>query len=372
MISFYLIWCLGYLAFHIWIAKKWPKGDQITISEKVLQSFTLIIPFRNERLNLPTLAEELKKIAIPNLEILLIDDYSEDGSGELLAHLVQGIQGVRVLHSPGIGKKAALDFGISQAGGEIILASDADCKFPDHWVSEMTDPFRFPKVQLVAGPVISEGGGAGFFGKFQQIEWLSILLLTQVSFSRERPLMCSGANLAFRKKAFEEVQGYTGNENWLSGDDEFLLKKVVLRFGPESCVYLPAKEVLVTTHSQANWKELVRQRIRWAGKWKAHRSFSHALAAVFTFGVQMIWFGSIFVFSQNANTLAFLGLFWGIKILSENFSLGRVGDSLEQKPGFGYFVLTSLVHPIYVIWVGLGTLFIKVKWKGRTQEDSVI
>lgn len=372
MIGFYLLWCLGYLAVHLWLAKKWPKSNQGLVSEDFHRSVTLIIPFRNERSNLHALSSELKKLVDSNLEILLIDDHSEDGSVELLADLVKGIQGVQILRSPETGKKEALDFGIFQAQGEIILTSDADCKFPDHWVKKMTDSFRQPEIRLVAGPVVSEYKGAGFFEKFQQIEWYSILLLTQVSFSQKQPLMCSGANLAFRKKAFEEVKGYSGNENWLSGDDEFLLKKVIGRFGPESCVYLPVREVLVSTNPQENWRDLVRQRIRWAGKWKAHRSFSHAFSAIFAFLAQLIWLGSIFLFAQNENTLAFFGGIWVIKILAEKVSLGKVGSALGHKPSIGYFILTSLIHPFFVVWIGLGTLFIKVRWKGRTQEDSVI
>lgn len=372
MIGFYLLWCLGYLAVHLWLAKKWPKRHQSPVSEDFYLSVTLIIPFRNERPNLPTLAAELKRIASPNLEILLIDDHSEDGSSEFLEDLMKGIQGVQVLQCPGAGKKAALDFGISQARGEIILTSDADCKFPDDWVKKMTYSFRQSEVMLVAGPVVSEAKGTRFFEKFQQIEWFSILLLTQVSFSRKQPLMCSGANLAFRKKAFEEVNGYSGNEKWLSGDDEFLLKKVVGWFGPESCVYLPLREVLVTTNPQANWRALVKQRIRWAGKWKAHRSFSHAFSAIIAFLAQLIWLGSIYLIGQNGSALAFFGVIWVIKILAEKASLDKVRGSLGFKPSHGYFILTSLIHPFFVIWVGLGTLFIKVRWKGRTQEDSVI
>ncbi|MBC6368365.1 glycosyltransferase [Algoriphagus sp. AK58] len=371
MISFYLLWCLAYLGLHFFLMRKWPKKPLKITSSGKPQKISLIIPFRNERQNVSQLASEIAKILRDTVEVILVDDQSEDGSRELLDHSLEGIHGVKILKSPGSGKKAALDFGISQAQGEIILTSDADCKFPDQWVNKMTVLFRFPGVQLVAGPVVTEDMGASFFGKFQQIEWFSILLLTRFSFSRNQPLMCSGANLAFRKKAFEEVRGYHGNEKWFSGDDEFLLKKVVARFGPESCVYLPTREVLVTTNPQAKWGDLIQQRIRWAGKWKAHRSFSHALAAVLAFLVQLVWLESIYVFSKHSNTLIFLGMIWMIKFFSEKASLGRVGESLGHNPGILQFALTSLFHPIYVIWVGLGTIFIKVKWKDRSQEDSV-
>jgi cellulose synthase/poly-beta-1,6-N-acetylglucosamine synthase-like glycosyltransferase len=205
----------------------------------------------------------------------------------------------------------------------------------------------------------------GFFQKFQQIEWASVLLLTQFYFSKGAPLMCSGANLGFRKSAFWEVEGYSGNQHLLSGDDEFLLKKISSRFGSQACVYLPFRENLVKTVSHSTWQSLINQRIRWAGKWSVHRSFLHGFSAIFSFIAQFIWLGSIWFFCQNITFLFFLFLIWMVKILSERVALGRVLGSLSVPVSIGDFVLTSLIHPIYVIWVGIGSLRGKFTWKGR-------
>jgi poly-beta-1,6-N-acetyl-D-glucosamine synthase len=372
MISFYLFWCLGYFLLHAWLAKKWPKRQAVDYLDSLSEKVTLIIPFRNEKRHIPILAEEIRKIAAQSVEVVLVDDHSEDQSLELLMIFLEGIAGIRFFKSPGQGKKAALSFGISQVTGGIILTSDADCMFPENWAHKIAAPLSDPKVQLVAGPVLSTLSGNGFFQKFQQIEWFSILLMTQASFARKQPLMCSGANLAFRKSAFLEVGGYNGNEHVLSGDDEFLLKKIVHQFGSASCRYLPSKEVLVYTAAQSTWIDLLSQRIRWAGKWKVHQSFSHASATVFAFLVQLIWLGSVYIFGFSWETLFFLVPIWGIKVFSEMRSLGKVKTSMGMKQGVGDFVLTAMIHPFYVIAVGMGTLFIKVKWKGRTQEDSLI
>jgi len=372
MISFYLFWCLGYFLLHAWLAKKWPRKQAFDHLDSISEKVTLIIPFRNERRHIPILAEEIKKIAAQSVDVVLVDDHSEDQSLELLMIFLEGVAGIRFFKNPGQGKKAALSYGISQVTGGIILTSDADCMFPEKWALKIVEPLSDPAVQLVAGPVLSTTSGNGFFQKFQQIEWFSVLLMTQASFARKQPLMCSGANLAFRKSAFLEVGGYNGNEHVLSGDDEFLLKKIVQHYGSESCHYLPSKEVLVYTAAQSTWMDLLNQRIRWAGKWKAHPSFSHAFAAVFAFFVQLVWLESVYIFGQNWEVLVFLVLVWGIKVLSEMSSLGKVKASLGLRQGVGDFVLTSMVHPLYVIAVGLGALFLKVRWKGRTQEDSLI
>lgn len=372
MIGFYLFWCLGYLAVHLWLAQKWPRNHFSQPSSYRDQLITLVIPFRNESRNIPKLATEIEKIVSHNLEVLLVDDQSEDDSWQLASTHFGDMVGVRLEKSPGAGKKAALSHGISQAKGEIILTSDADCEFPEAWPMKMASVFSDSKVQLVAGPVLTKVTGDAFFQKFQQIEWYSILLMTQFYFSRKQPLMCSGANLAFRKQAFLKVGGYAGNEQILSGDDEFLLKKMVKNFGADSCIYLPVREALVFTKPQSTWADLLRQRIRWSGKWKAHGSISHGFAAVFAFGVQVIWVASIFLLAWDWDEVGFLGVIWIFKALAEFMNLSRVANGLGLMSGFWKYFWTSIVHPFYVSLVGLGTLFIKVKWKGRSQEESVI
>ena len=367
MISFYLFWCLSYVALHFWLAKKWPSASSVIQTPGFSGKISLVIPFRNEQPNLPHLAQQVKKLCRKEVEIFLVDDQSEDGSFESLSEMLHGLSHVRVIQSPGLGKKASLTYGISMATAELIVTSDADCDFPENWLHYLTAPLVSPEVQLVAGPVVSKVNGSSFLRRFQQLEWLSILLMTQFSFLRKQPLMCSGANLAFKKAAFLAVGGYSGNEHVLSGDDEFLLKKISSAFGGGACIYLPSKEVLVQTSPQFNWIDLFRQRIRWAGKWKVHRSFSHGLIAVFAFLIQMIWLGSFFLFPLTWNGLSLLLFCWVIKIMAEKISLGKVASTLGFKPALNVFFLTGLVHPIYVIGVGIGTVFFKVKWKGRTQ-----
>jgi poly-beta-1,6-N-acetyl-D-glucosamine synthase len=365
MISFYLLWCIGYLILLGWLSQQWPKGQPSLELSRGAKNVSLIIPFRNEAQNVSRLLKELKKLEAENLEILLIDDQSEDDSFARFNQGARAIAGLSVLKSPGLGKKAALDFGIKNSKGEIVLTSDADCSFPEFWLDGMLSSFEDPPVQLVAGPVLSRLNGKGFFQKFQQIEWGSILLLTQFSFSQNNPLMCSGANLAFRKSAFSEVRGYQGNEQILSGDDEFLLKKIANHFGPGSCRYLPFQECLVWTAAQDSWGSLINQRIRWAGKWRLHRSFFHVLSSFGAFVFQVVW-GMSFILLLKPGAWLLLILIWGLKIYGEKKTLGKVLKSFEVRLPFGVFILTSLIHPVYVLCIAFGSIRGKFAWKGRS------
>lgn len=183
--------------------------------------------------------------------------------------------------------------------------------------------------------------------------------------------MCSGANLSYRKSAFLEAMGYEGNRDFSSGDDEFLLKKIVKTFGAESCIYLPFAENLVQTKPEPSWKALINQRVRWAGKWKAHRSFSHAVSAVFSFLVQFVWLGSIGLLTLGSLGILIFGLVWTSKILGEKRSLGKVLRSLGIKYRKTDSVLTSFIHPIYVLAVGFGAVVGNFTWKGRRNSRSV-
>ena len=90
---------------------------------------SLVIPARNEERNISTLLRALENQSYPRhlFEVIVIDDHSTDSTAEM----VQGFQGVRLLHlkEEGINsyKKKAIATGIDAATGEIIVTTDADC-----------------------------------------------------------------------------------------------------------------------------------------------------------------------------------------------------------------------------------------------------
>lgn len=340
-----------------------PKPDQ-ALNQTFFPAVSLLIPFRNEAKNIPSLNLNLMKLKYPNLEILLIDDNSEDDSFELLQKTFVENQKVQVLRSRDMGKKRALEFGVKVATGQIILCSDADCEFSEFWIERMVLPFQDPKIQLVAGTVMVEEK-AEFLHEFQSLDWASILLLTNYSFSQKNPLMCSGANLAYRKEAFEKVNGYEGNREFASGDDEFLLKKINKEFGKEACHYMVFSDSLVKTKPEPTWESLINQRVRWASKWKAHFSISHALSALAAFLVQLVWIGSLYLVFLGAKGLLAFGLVWLIKMAAEKISLGKVLKTLGKHPSNTLILQTSVVHPFYVLRVGIAALSGKFTWKGR-------
>ena len=369
MLSFYLIWSLSYFILLVWLSRFWPAESE-NKTAGLHGEVTLLIPFRNEINHTEKLATSVKNLSKQAVHVLLIDDHSDDGSCSFLWEKLKGFPHVKVVSSPLQGKKAALEYGVSLAQTDLILCSDADCAWPESWLHSMLEPFKDPSIQFVAGPVMVRFTPA-FLHHFQQLDWASILLLTQFGFAKQNPLMCSGANLAYRKSAFESVGGYAGNRRFSSGDDEFLLKKIVGRFGAKSCAYRTHPDALVLTGPEATWDALLRQRFRWAGKWRAKDSLANGLVAVLMFLVQVIWIGSIGLLVFGSRGILTFMLLWMVKVAAEKLALGKVLSSFEIQISWIAMLKTTFIHPFYAVVVGLGALEGKFTWKGRQNARSV-
>jgi poly-beta-1,6-N-acetyl-D-glucosamine synthase len=329
------------------------------------ESVTIILPFRNEVTNLARCLESILKNGHQDLELLCVDDHSTDESCGVVRQFMQMFPHfkIRLLSNPGVGKKAAVTHAVQNSTSALIVTTDADCVVTPQWIECMAKSMH-EDIQLVAGPVMS-ATSKGFFNGFQQLDWASIGLVTRVGIYTGNPLMCSAANMLYRKAAFEKVHGYQGNEHFLSGDDEFLLKKITAHFGSSAIAYQAHAKALVLTQAMPNWEALFQQRVRWASKWKAHGFSYHALAALFPVVVQLLFLFLFFLPLLVLDTWWLACLLLGMKVLVERFTLGSLLQSYGIYQPCYVWVLTSLVHPIYVVVVGVQTFFRKIEWKGR-------
>lgn len=257
-----------YVGLFLSCARRWnriPERFQDATPE-----ISIVVPFRNEAGHLPRLLDWLLgQEYAGNSEVLLIDDHSQDDSAEICRNFIARNQarGWQLLQAEGEGKKAALSTGIRAARFPWILSTDADCSGTPHWLQCMAAAGS-EGTNMVSGPVRFRSASAWML-EFQQVESAGLIAIGACSLHAGMPTMCNGANLLFRKSAWEAVNGYAAHEQLASGDDELLMHALDRRF-PGSIVFQRAADACVETAAQTDWKQFMEQRKRWLSKGNAH------------------------------------------------------------------------------------------------------
>ncbi|GCD96762.1 polyprenol monophosphomannose synthase [Embleya hyalina] len=123
----------------------------------------VVVPTYNERENLPVLVGLLADLRLPNLHVLVVDDNSPDGTGEVADKLATESPGfVGVLHrreKDGLGR--AYVAGITRAldeGADVVIQMDADLSHPVAVIPTMLDTLRTGDAAVVIGSRYVRGG----------------------------------------------------------------------------------------------------------------------------------------------------------------------------------------------------------------------
>lgn len=124
---------------------------------------TVVVPTYNERDNLPVAVERLTALPVPDLHVLVVDDNSPDGTGEVAEKLAAELPtAVSVLHrteKDGLGR--AYIAGITRAleeGADVVIQMDADLSHPAEVIPAMLEELNRPGTGVVLGSRYVPGG----------------------------------------------------------------------------------------------------------------------------------------------------------------------------------------------------------------------
>lgn len=120
--------------------------------------FSVIVPVYNAEKYLLECAESILGQTFHDFELILVDDGSTDGSGELCDEIASGDSRVTVLHQQNAGVTKARKEGLLRAGGDYVIYADADDWLDKEFMQETYRILKETDSDLVSVPLLHTGG----------------------------------------------------------------------------------------------------------------------------------------------------------------------------------------------------------------------
>ena len=368
--TFYVI-CFIYCILIFILAIGWIKIPLFKSSKLPSTKVSIIVPFRNEEKQLKKCLEELILQDYPQhlFEIIAVDDHSEDLSSSIVNQLIEKypkklitLINMNNLPIASSFKKMAIAKAVNQSVGDLIITTDADCFRNSQWLKEIVSFYEQNQYKMIVAPVVYLA--SSLFGKMQALEFMSLAAVTGAGINIKQPLMCNGANIAWQKQAFLDVDGFMGNEHILSGDDVYLMQKFNKYF-TNSIGYIKSLNASVSTQPCESIRQFFSQRVRWAGKNKLQPNFKTIIVGLLVLLQNLSILTSLIlgIFIPN-----YINVFFKLLIFKSIADLSiLIPTSLffKNKMLLLYFPIVQLSYIFYVPITGIYSLFGKTTWKGR-------
>jgi len=360
-----------------------------TSNPKPQTKISVIIPARNEEKNIAACLDSVCAQSYPNdrFEVLVVDDHSTDNTVSIINKY--STQNVRLLSLKDFiaekelnsYKKKAIEIAIQQSTGELIVTTDADCIVPGNWLQTIASFYEEYQSEFIAAPVAflpspaGEGPGVRFIKIFQALDFMTLQGITGASVYKKMHSMCNGANLAYTKKAFHEVGGFSGIDSIASGDDMLLMHKIYKRY-PGKVMFLRSKDAIVETEPVRTIGEFFNQRIRWAskaGKYDDKRIIS-VLVLVYLINLVLLLLPILMLFIPGKLSivnyqLSIINLWLVLLLLKtgiELLFLYPVAGFFNKRTLLWLFPVMQPFHILYTVVAGFLGAFGRYTWKERS------
>jgi len=374
-----LFFIVVYSRLIIFYRQSWLSIPEFFISTKEINhtKISVIIPARNEEENIGICLSSILHQSYPaNLfEVIVVDDHSTDATASIVQSFatnnvklisLRDFTDGTVLNSY---KKKAIDIAIQQSSGILIVTTDADCIVPKTWLQTIATFYEKNDPAFIAAPVAYCNENS-FLKIFQSLDFITLQGITGASVYKKFHSMCNGANLAYERKAFDEVNGFKGIDSIASGDDMLLMHKIYQRY-PERVLFLKSTQAIVETQAMETLTDFFNQRIRWASKsdkFDDKRIF-WVLVLVYFFNVWLFLLaalGVIGLIGYHSSTMLWLLLYlFVLKVIIELFFIYPVASFFSKEKIVSWFTFSQPFHIVYTIIAGWLGKFGSYKWKER-------
>jgi cellulose synthase/poly-beta-1,6-N-acetylglucosamine synthase-like glycosyltransferase len=321
---------------------------------------SVVIAARNEENNIANLLDDLIKQNINknNFEIIVSNDRSEDQTKKIIDHYAEKNSFIKTIHitkkNDMASKKYALEKAIANSKGEIILATDADCRVPKNWAASMAKlVVTENKVVIGYSKIESENK---LINEIQKIDFLGIMAANGGLLTTGIVCSGSGQNLGYKKEDFYKVGGFEPVKDKESGDDMYIVQAISKIKG---AVFNYDENSFVSTLPKKTLLGYINQRIRWS---------SNSRFTMFTSPLFFCFLTSAFLVNLNILLAIIFLLDISIILLFIKFFLEALvlyigGKLFLTRISVTSYFIWNLTQPFYIPIVAIGGLIGKFKWK---------
>ncbi len=367
----------AYIFLIIYILEQWNAIEHIDIPNTDTKALTLgvsiIIPARNESQNILACINSIlanDNISVIEPQIIVIDDHSSDNTVEIVRNINSPYVQVLSLkidkstdssNAINAYKKAAINYGLKHCKNDFIIQFDADTIVPPKYLSTILNYQSQYKGQFLAAPVKFEPCNK-LIHHFQQLDIIGMMAVTGAGIQSKNWYMANGANMCYMKKKVSFAA-----TDIASGDDTYAIQNIA-QSEPEAIYYIKDKNAIVTTAPIDDYRSLYQQRIRWATKNKLMKGYKMQV-------MMLIPFINALVLMIHIPLMIYIGLPAFIfclfhitsKLMIDYLYLRELSDFFDTKASMKYFLVSNIMHVIYLSGIGFLSLFVKkYNWKGRS------
>lgn len=268
---------------HIFLSMNYRNKHQITRNKPLV---SILIPTYNEEKVIENSINSLLRLSYRRKEIIVIDDGSRDNTLKIVRDIAIK-EPIKVISKTNGGKWSALNEGIRESRGEILVCIDADTILERNAIESMIPHFNDQNIAAVAGN-IKVGNRHKMLTKIQALEYvLDLNIQRRGESTLGKITVVPGPLGAFRKSVIEEVGLYSGDT--FAEDSDLTMK--ILKAGYKIKY---EKRAFGYTEAPDTFLDLAKQRYRWyRGQMqtvKKHIREIFSVPWVFFDGIVLSWF----------------------------------------------------------------------------------
>ena len=352
-----------YIVFSLVLASGVRRSRTVALPSD-LPAVSVVVCARNEESDIRRCMEHLAALDYPSdlLEIIIVDDESEDGTPQILAEYTSDMR-FRILSTKGEprdlpAKQRPLNLGIMSAKGDIVMVTDADIAVRPGWVKSHVAAFD-KRVGITGGMTRVETTG-GLFPWLQNSDLVVKLAAVMGAAGLGIPITVMGNNIAFRRAVYLELGGFKKLRPSIVED--MALMNAIKNEAGYKVGWARGEDGVVVSTPEPTFGSLVHQRRRWV-----HEIRDFAAVGKFLLGMESMMGVCLVV----ALYVALHGSLWPLLIVLAAWNTG-LAILLKSTPASRWSDVLSipfmmLFQLVYGVALAYRTVFgaKTVVWKGR-------